>query len=328
MSGPGFTSAMSVTETFAPGVTTIDKPFGRALVELGRQRPDIVGLTADLGKYTDIDLFGREFPSRYFQIGMAEQNVVGVAAGLARTGFTPFLTTYCVFATRRAYDFIAIDAAYGRANVKIAAGLPGLTTGYGATHQGIDDLALMRSMPNMTVIDPCDATEIQQMVHAVADYSGPVYMRILRGAVKVVLDPSTYRFEIGKARLLRSGSDIALVSTGLMTERALEAASQLEMEGIRASVLHVPTLKPLDREAITSIASSTRRVLTAENHSIVNGLGTAVAETIAEAGLAVRIRKLGIPDAFIECGSAAHLNEKYGLTASSITKAAKDMIGS
>jgi transketolase len=327
MSDRGLTTAMSVGETFAPEIRTIEKPFGRALVKLGRQRGDIIGLTADLGKYTDIDLFGQAFPDRYFQIGMAEQNLVGIAAGLSRTGFVPFATTYCVFATRRAYDFIAIDMAYGRANVKIAAGLPGLTTGYGATHQGIDDLALMRSMPNMVVIDPCDATEIEQAVPAIAEYNGPVYIRMLRGAVKVVLDPDSYRFEIGKARLLRNGRDLVLISTGLMTERALEAATQLATQGVHASVMHVPTVKPLDTETILETVSSTKRVLTIENHSVVNGLGTAVAELLAEAGLAVRLRKLGIPDRFIECGSVPHLNEKYGLSTGGVVNAALNLLG-
>jgi transketolase len=319
----GFTAAMSVPEAVAPGVAAVEKPFGRALVDVGRTRADVVGLTADLGKYTDIDLFAQAFPGRFFQIGMAEQNLIGVAAGLARTGYVPFATTYCVFATRRAYDFIAIDVAYGRANVKIIAGLPGLTTGYGATHQGIDDLALMRSMPNMVVIDPCDATETEQAVRAIAEYDGPVYMRCLRGSVKVVLDPVKYRFEIGRATLLREGRDLTFVSTGLMTERALEAAGNLAADGIDAAILHVPTLKPLDADAIVEAASSTGRVLTLENHSVINGLGTAVAELLTEARVPVAFHKLGVPDRFIECGSVPYLNEKYGLAVSGVIKAAK-----
>src|SRR5262249_5833576 len=157
----------------AQEVPVVEKPFGQALCEVGRKRADVVGLTADLGKYTDIDVFGREFPDRYFQIGMAEQNLMGVAAGLSRAGFVPFATTYCVFASRRAFEQIALDIALGRANVKIIAGLPGLSTGYGATHQGIDDLALIRMVPNIVIIDPCDATDIQQAVHAIAEYEGP-----------------------------------------------------------------------------------------------------------------------------------------------------------
>src|SRR4029077_12600479 len=160
----------------------------------------ILGLTADLGKYTDMHIFAERFPDRFIQAGMAEQNLIGMAAGLARTGFIPFASTYSVSATRRAYDFIAIGAALGKANVKIIAGLPGLTTGYGGTHQGIEDLALMRSIPNLTVIDPCDATELSQAVPVIAAHDGPVYMRLLRGQVPVVFDPAGYRFEIGKAR--------------------------------------------------------------------------------------------------------------------------------
>src|ERR1700751_403323 len=175
---------------------TATAPFGEAMIREAEANPRIVGLTADLGKYTDIHLFANRFPNRFFQIGMAEQNLVGVAAGLARTGLIPFATTYCVFASRRAYDFIAIGAALGSANVKIIAGLPGLTTGYGGTHQGIEDLALMRSIPNLTVIDPCDATEISQAVQAIGAYQGPVYMRLLRGQVPEVLDPNGYKFEI------------------------------------------------------------------------------------------------------------------------------------
>ena len=180
------------------GRPTVDAPFGRALAKLGQKRPEIVGLTADLGKYTDILPFRDAFPERFFNVGMAEQNLVAVAAGLARTGLVPFATTYGVFATRRAFDFVAIACAHSNLNVKIVAGLPGLTTGYGGTHQAIEDLALMRMIPGLTIIDPCDATEIEAATAAIADHPGPVYMRLLRGAVPVVLDRS-YRFEIGKA---------------------------------------------------------------------------------------------------------------------------------
>jgi transketolase len=314
---------MGVAEVFAPGVQTVEKPFGTTLIEIARQRTDIVGLTADLGKYTDIDIFGEAFPERYFQIGMAEQNLVGVAAGLARTGFMPFVTTYCVFATRRAYDYIAMDVALARKNVKIIAGLPGLTTGYGATHQGIDDLALMRSMPNMVVIDPCDATEIQQVTRAIVEYDGPVYMRLLRARVKVALNPNEYQFEIGKAFLLRTGDDITLISTGLMTERALEAATKLRECGINAAVLHVPTLKPLDQQAIIAAAELSGRVMTLENHSTLNGLGSAVGETLCEVGVRVKFKKIGIPDCFVECGSLEYLNDKVGLSVRRIVEAAQ-----
>ncbi|HLJ21772.1 MAG TPA: transketolase C-terminal domain-containing protein, partial [Stellaceae bacterium] len=241
-------------------------PFGHALVQAAERNPRIVGLTADLGKYTDMHVFAERFPERFFQIGMAEQNLIGVAAGLARTGFVPFATTYCVFATRRAYDFIAIGAALGRANVKVIAGLPGLTTGYGGTHQAIEDLALMRMVPGLVVIDPCDATEIAQVVEAVAEHQGPVYVRLLRAGVPAVLDPAGYRFVIGKATVLRQGGDLGFISTGFMTERALDASAELAKTGIAAGVLHVPTLKPLDTEAIARFAAAVPRVLVAENH--------------------------------------------------------------
>jgi transketolase len=322
----GFTVAMSVSEIVSETLPTVEKPFGHALIAVARQNPNVVGLTADLGKYTDIDIFGQEFPHRYFQMGMAEQNLIGVAAGLSRVGYIPFATTYCVFATRRAYDFIAVDIALGRANVKIIAGLPGLTTGYGATHQGIDDLALMRAMPNMVVIDPCDATEIQQVVPAIAEYRGPVYMRLLRGQVKQVLDPKTYRFELGKTRLLRQGRDLTLISTGLMTQWALQAADLLKQDGIEATILHVPTLKPLDQDTIIQVTEATRTVLTLENHSVLGGLGSAVAETLCMAGLSVTMAKIGIPDQFVECGSIPYLTDKYGLSTRHVVQTAKEIL--
>jgi transketolase len=324
MSAKGQTAAMSVSE--AAGANLAEKPFGHALVRLGRQRPEIVGLTADLGKYTDIDIFGAEFPDRYFQIGMAEQNLVGVAAGLARTGFVPFATTYCVFATRRAYDFIAIDLAYSRANVKIIAGLPGITTGYGATHQGIDDLALMRAVPGLVVIDPCDATEIEQAVAAIADYDGPVYMRLLRGQVRRVLDPATHRFEIGKARRLRPGTDLLFISTGIMTDRALQAAEALSEGGVHAGVLHVSTLKPFDDQAVVGAASQAGAVLTLENHSIIGGLGSAVCEALALARISARLDRIGVPDRFLECGSTDYLTDKYGLSVRRIVETARRLL--
>jgi transketolase len=301
-------------------------PFGHALIAAAERNERIVGLTADLGKYTDINVFAQRFPERYFQIGMAEQNLVGVACGLARTGWVPFATTYCVFATRRAYDFIAIGAALGKANVKIVAGLPGLTTGYGGTHQGIEDLALMRAIPNLVVIDPCDATEMAQATIAAAEHDGPVYLRLLRGQVPVVLDPGTHRFVLGKASLLRDGADVAIVSTGLMTGRALEAAATLEQEGVRAAVLHVPTLKPFDRDAVLKLLARVPRVVTAENHVVTGGLASAVADAVADEGVAVKLKRVGIPDCFCDSGSIPFLIKKYDMDAPSIAAAARSVI--
>jgi len=249
---------------------------------------------------------------------MAEQNLVAVAAGLARTGKQPFATTYGVFASRRAFDFVAIALAHSMVDVKIIAGLPGLTTGYGGTHQAIEDLALMRMIPGLVVIDPMDATEIGAATEAMADYHGPVYMRLLRGQVPVVLEPG-YRFEIGKARQLREGHDVGIISTGLMSERALDAAAALEKQGISVGVLHVPTLKPFDTEAVAAFASSVGRVVTAENHVIVGGLASLVVETLFDAGVSKEVTRIGLPDRYIECGSVPTLQARYGLTVDAIT---------
>src|SRR5436309_701283 len=248
---------LGMGETEKAGVRPlVDAPFGHALTALAGKRCDIVGLSADLSKYTDMLPFRDAFPDRFFNVGMAEQNLIAISAGLAKTGHTVFCTTYGVFATRRSYDFIAIACAHSGANVKVFAGLPGLTTGYGGTHQAIEDLALMRMIPRLVVIDPCDATEKVQATAAIADHQGPVYMRLLRGKVPVVLDPKSYRFEIGKAKRLRAGRDVGIVSTGLMTERALDAAASLERRGIGAGVLHVSTIKPFDADAVAEFAST------------------------------------------------------------------------
>jgi transketolase len=304
---------------------TAHAPFGVALIRAAEANPHIVGLTADLGKYTDIHLFAERFPKRFFQVGMAEQNLIGIAAGLARTGFVPFATTYCVFATRRAYDFIAIGAALGKANVKIIAGLPGLTTGYGGTHQGIEDLALMRSIPNLTVIDPCDATELSQVIPVIAEHMGPVYMRLLRGEVPVSLDPAVYRFELGKAKLLCEGSDVAIISTGLMTARALQAVDRLASNGVRASLLHASTIKPFDVKSVISLLKDVPRVVTAENHVITGGLASAVADAVTDAGLAIKLRRIGIPDCFCDSGSLPYLVKRYRMDSESIADAAFEL---
>jgi transketolase len=230
-------------------------PFGNALVELATTRPEIVGLSADLAKYTDLHIFAKAYPDRFYQMGMAEQLLMGAAAGMAREGFIPFATTYAVFASRRAYDFICMAIAEENLPVKIVCALPGLTTGYGPSHQATEDLAIFRGMPNLTILDPCDALEIEQAVPAVADHPGPVYMRLLRGNVPLVLDGYGYRFELGRAKLLQDGTDVLLISSGLMTMRALEAAQALQADGISAAVLHNSTIKPLDAATILEEAS-------------------------------------------------------------------------
>jgi transketolase len=247
---PRLTTSAMIASIAGEGQRTRGAPFGSALVKLAEARPDIVGMTADLAKYTDLHIFAQAYPERFYQMGMAEQLLFGAAAGLAKEGACPFVTTYAVFATRRAYDFIHQAIAEDGLNVKIACALPGLTSGYGPSHQATEDLALMRAIPGLMVIDPCDAHEIEQVVPAIAAHSGPVYMRLLRGQVPLVLDEYGYRFALGKAQLLRDGRDVLVISSGLLTMRALEVAKSLEAERVDVAVLHVPTIKPLDIDSI------------------------------------------------------------------------------
>ncbi|PZX26176.1 putative uncharacterized transketolase family protein y4mN [Cupriavidus phytorum] len=309
------TSAM-IASIAGEGQATRSAPFGHALVELSRHKQNVIGMTADLGKYTDLHIFAQAFPERYFQMGMAEQLLMGAAAGFAHEGAQPFVTTYAVFATRRAYDFMHQAIAEDNLDVKIVCALPGLTTGYGPSHQAAEDLALMRAMPNMTVIDPCDAVEIEQMVPAIAAHNGPVYARLLRGNVPVVLDQYDYKFELGKASLLRDGAEVLVISSGIMTMRALEVAKALEQDRIGVAVLHVPTIKPLDTETILREARRTGRlVVVAENHSVIGGLGEAVAATLMRAGACVPFRQVGLPDAFLDAGALPTLHDRYGISA-------------
>lgn len=315
-----FTRAMGRDEATGSR-PSVDAPFGQALAALGAERSDIVGLTADLGKYTDILPFRDAFPDRFFNMGMAEQNLIAAAAGLARTGFTPFATTYGVFASRRAYDFVAIACAHSNLPVKIVAGLPGLTTGYGGTHQAIEDLGLMRLIPGLVVIDPCDATEIQAATRAAAAHPGPVYMRLLRGKVPVVFESDGFKFEIGKARLVREGSDVGFIATGFMTERAIDAALALEAKGISAGVLHVPCLKPFDAEAVVKFAGKVMRLVTAENHVVSGGLASLVAEALFEGGVSKKLTRIGLPDRYIECGAVPTLQKRYRITTEDLVAA-------
>jgi transketolase len=321
---PRLTTSAMIASIAGEGQATRPAPFGRALIELARQRPEIVGMTADLGKYTDLHLFAAEFPDRYYQMGMAEQLLFGAASGLAAEGFTPFVTTYAVFAARRAYDFIHQTIAEEHRNVKIACALPGLTSGYGPSHQAAEDLALFRAMPNMTVIDPCDACEIEQVVPAMAAHQGPVYMRLLRGQVPVVLDEYGYTFEMGKAKMLRDGADVLFISSGLLTMRALEAAKQLAGDRIDAAVLHVPTIKPLDVDSIVQACRKTGRlVVVAENHTVIGGLGEAVAGTLMRAGVHPAFRQIGLPDEFLAAGALPTLHDRYGISTEAICTAVK-----
>jgi transketolase len=320
------TSAM-IASLAAEGQRTAPAPFGHALVKLAETRPDLVGMSADLSKYTDLHIFAQAHPDRFYQMGMAEQLLMMAAAGMAREGFMPFVTTYAVFASRRAYDFICLAIAEEKLNVKIACALPGLTTGYGPSHQATEDIAMFRGMPNLMIVDPCDAHEIEQMVPAIAAHQGPVYMRLLRGNVPLVLDEYGYKFELGKAKLIRDGRDVLIISTGFMTMRALEAAEFAAKDKIDVAVLHVPTIKPLDVETILAeVGKGGRAVVVAENHTVIGGLGEAVATQILKAGLSPSFHQIGLPDEFLDAGALPTLHDRYGLSASSVVSRLKSIV--
>jgi transketolase len=258
---------------------------------------------------------------------MAEQLLMSAAAGMAREGFMPFATTYAVFAARRAYDFICMAIAEENLNVKIVCGLPGLTTGYGPSHQATEDIAIFRGMPNMTIIDPCDAHEIEQIVPAIAAHNGPVYMRLLRGNVPLVLDEYDYTFELGKAKLLRDGKDVLIISSGFMTMRALEAVEALEGDRVDVGILHVPTIKPLDEATILREASRTgRMVVVAENHTVIGGLGEAVAGLLLRSGVTPTFRQIGLPDEFLDAGALPTLHERYGISTNAMSRQIKQWL--
>jgi transketolase len=312
---PKLTTSSMMASIAAEGQRTEPAPFGHALVAAARNDPRIVGMTADLAKYTDLHIFSREYPQRFLQMGMAEQLLMAAAGGMAKEGFIPFATTYAVFATRRAYDFIHQVIAEENLNVKICAALPGLTTGYGPSHQATEDLAMMRAIPNLTVLDPCDALETAQCVAAMAQHAGPVYMRLPRGRVPLVLDEYDYQFDIGKAKLLRDGKDVLVISTGLMTMRALEVADLLATSGINVAVLHVATIKPLDTATIIEqCRRGSRLVVIAENHSQIGGLGEAIAMALWQARVQPLMRHVALPDLFLDAGALPTLHDRYGIS--------------
>ena len=314
----------AVIASFAdPGQRTTSAPFGHALAALAAERPEIVGLSADLAKYTDMHIFRQAHPERFFQMGMAEQAMLGAAAGLAEVGLVPFASTYSVFATRRAYDFLCLDIAEPNLNVNVVGALPGLTTGYGPSHQATEDLAILRGCPNLTIVDPCDAVDIEQAVPQLAAHPGPTYLRLLRGAVPAVLDEYDYRFELGRAAELRTGRDVVIISTGLMTMRALQAAARLEADHVDVAVLHVPTIKPLDTDAILRAARTDRLVVTAENHTVIGGLAESVASTLAFAGVGTRVVPVALPDEFLAAGALPTLHDRYGLSTDSVVSRIK-----
>ena len=299
--------------------------YGEALAELGAINDKVVVLDADLSKSTKTNDFKKVYPERFFNLGIAEQNLLGTAAGFAAAGKIPFASSFAVFAVGRAYDQIRNSIAYPNLNVKIAATHAGLTVGEdGGSHQMLEDIALMRAVPNMTVIVPADGMETKQVVMAAAEHQGPVYIRLGRPKVPVLLGDD-YKFEIGKGVVLKEGTDVTLVGTGIMVSKAMEAAELLAADGISAAVVNISTIKPLDNALITEMAQKTGAVVTAEEHNIYGGLGSAVAEVLVET-CPVPMARVGVEDKFGESGLPDELLEKYGLTAANIAEKAKAVV--
>lgn len=320
------TSAM-IASLGAEGMPTMPAPFGHALCEVAAANDNIVALSADLARYTDLHIFAGQYPDRFYQMGMAEQVMISAAAGFAREGFVPFATTYAVFASRRAYDFICMAIAEESLNVNIVCALPGLTTGYGPSHQATEDIAIFRGLPNLTIVDPCDAADIKMATHAIAAHAGPVYMRLLRGNVPHILHEYDYRFNLHRAQMLQDGGDVLFVASGLMTMRVLEAAKTLAKEGIRCAVLHAPVIKPLDAATIRKeAAKGGRLVVVAENHTIVGGLGEAVAADLMRENISCAFRHIALPDAFLDAGALPTLHDRYGISAAAVVRRIKAWI--
>lgn len=295
--------------------------YGHALKTEVYKNPNVVVLEADLGNATKSNAFKEVTPERYFNMGISEQDLIGTAAGFAAAGKIPLASTFAVFATGRAFEQVRNSVCYPKLNVKICATHAGLTVGAdGGSHQAIEDISLMRTLPNMTVINPADAKEAEAAVLAAIDYQGPVYIRLGRAETKDIHDDS-YHFEWGKAEVLRQGSDVSIFATGIMTAKALDAAETLAKQGIQAEVINVHTIKPLDEETVIASAKKTGKVVTAEEHSIIGGLGSAVAEVLARQ-CPTKQAFVGVQDSFGESGSPDDLLEKYGLTAEAIVKAA------
>ena len=299
--------------------------YGKALADLAKTRKDIIVLDADLAGSTKTSEFQKAAPERFIEVGIAEQNMIGVASGLAASGKTVFASTFAVFATGRCWEQIRLAVAYPKQNVKIVSTHCGISVGEdGASHQGLEDISIMRSIPNMVVISPADAYEAYAATMAIADYKGPCYMRLGRADFPIITEEGA-KFEIGKAKVLREGKDVTLIGTGQMVSACLEAAKELASEGIEAEVINVSTIKPLDTECIGRSVAKTGCAVTAEEHSIIGGLGSAVAEFLSEE-CPVPVTRVGTKDTFGESGKAELLMEKYGLTAKDIVKAAETSI--
>lgn len=300
--------------------------YGNALAELGAEHKEIVVLDADLAAATKTAIFKKAFPERHIDCGIAECNMMGVAAGLATTGMVPFASSFAMFAAGRAFEQIRNSIGYPKLNVKIGASHAGISVGEdGATHQCNEDIALMRTIPGMVVINPSDDVEARAAVKAAYEHQGPVYLRFGRLAVPVINDNPEYKFELGKGITLREGTDVTIIATGLPVSESLAAAEKLAQDGISARVINIHTIKPIDEEIIVKAASETKKIVTVEEHSVIGGLGSAVCDVVA-AKAPVQVMKIGINDVYGESGPAVELIKKYGLDSESIYKKVKEFV--
>jgi len=306
---------------------TVKRPHAVNFVKWAEKRPEVVVLSADLTSSCEANDFRDAYPDRFFSMGMAEQNMMGFAAGLAREGFRPFIHTFAVFITRRAFDQVAMSIAYPDLPVVLLGFLPGITTPGGVTHQAIDDVALMRTIPNMTVLVCGDATDVETVIDTAFGVGGPVYVSMLRGEVPRLFDPDD-AFKLSAARVLKTGTDIAVFSSGICTEEAVRATRVLENRGLSLSHLHVSTLKPFNDEAVLDAAANTSHgVISFENHSITGGLGSALAEAAADSGIGIRLKRLGIRDTYAHGASRSYLMKEYGLDAMALVRAVEELTG-
>ena len=302
--------------------------YGKALVELGEKHPEVVALTADLGKSTKIGQFEKKFPERFFNVGIAEQNMFGIAAGMAKAGLVPFLSTFSQFASLRSADQLSTDLCYQNVNAKVIATHSGTSFGQaGSTHHAISDLAVTRSFPNLTVICPADGIETYNAVMAAYETPGPFYIRINRGFDRTLYSTGDYGFEIGKAVEVHSGTDITVIACGSCVFQAYQAAEFLDKaDGLKVRVLDMHTIKPIDKEAIIKACLETRRIVTVEDHNIIGGLGSAVAEVVVESGKACAFRKLGVPDQFAPIGLHEDIMSTLGIDANGIAEAVREVM--
>lgn len=310
-----------------PPYATVLGPYGKALLELAKARPEILCLSGDLTRQCEVDLFRDALPERFINGGMAEANIMGMAGALARQGHIPFVHTFGVFATRRAYDQVAMAIAYPNLPVRLVGFMPGVSSPGGPSHQAIDDVALMRVLPNMTVIDVADAVETGQAVRAIADVPGPVYLRLKRGEIPIIFE-ADHDLRLDRAQVLQPGTDVALVASGMMLSTSIAAAAVLADHGVSAAVMNVPVIKPLDAQTVLAACVGVEGVVVAENHSVIGGLGSAVAEALAEAGLGRPLARVGLQDTFAEgARNATYLFNKYGLSTQAVVDAAWSVLG-